>query len=260
MSVKNRKRGPADIFSANDYTTGFDSSGSGSVSECVSGSGVPSPRKRVMRSHQSQSQSQQQQQPNPKYPETMLAFADGIKSDFFDIFSSGADALGSTVRMFFPMHSVDETTEDSLNDIEIKTPAQEPTVATPSKLSKLKSSLPSPSPLKQKLKESQAAIRMRCSNLWPEADNGVGMDSNASLMDMFNEVDKGLDDATHGRDDGASKATVTSQAKKNNTKAQAGGKVLLSKLAKNTTIQVCSIIFNINIDADFLKVSFLCLF
>ena len=168
----------------------------------------------------------------PKYPETMSAFADGIKSDFFDIFSSGATAIGSTVRMFFPMHSVDETTEDSLEDIEVSTP-----------IPVNKSSRPSPSPLKQKMKDSQAAIRMRCSNLWVEADKAGGSPSisnsdsssssgSSSTPTLFHSsVPQSLDEVTHGRRDASS-------CKKNNLKAQKGGKVLLMKLKKNPTIQV----------------------
>lgn len=176
----------------------------------------------------------------------MSAFADGIKSDFFDIFSTGATALGSTVRLFFPMHSVDETTEDSLKDIE---------VSTPMKVIKSRSSLasPSPSPLKQKIKDSQTAVRMRCSNLWSEADRAADLpssissssSSSISMPDLFSSPAlQSLDEATHGRGDISSASasesrSASSQAtKKNNAKAQKGGKVLLTKLMKNPTIQV----------------------
>lgn len=221
MAMKNRKRGSEDFFSSG-YNESDDGSGSSRFS---------SPRKRPLTEGY-----QTLPRNSIKYPETISAFADGIKSDFFDIFSSGATALGSTVRMFFPMHSVDETTEDSLNDIEVSTPAG--ANKTPLKKSK---SLSSPSPLKQKLKDSQAAIRMRCSNLWNEADKTAEFNNNSGMSPMptlsySSDSQGGLDEATHGRRYSSSSAST--QAKKNNAKAQKGGKVLLAKLAKNPTIQV----------------------
>ena len=158
------------------------------------------------------------------YPETITAFADGLKSDFIDMFSTGANVLGSTVKMFFPMHNIDETTEDSLNDIEVKTPAAS---KTPQKENYKNSTLPAPSPLKKKFKETEEAIRMRCSNLWHEADKS-GESSSSNNM-------KGLDDATHG---GGRIAVRPQQTRKNSTKGQKGGKVLLAKLAKSPSIQV----------------------
>jgi hypothetical protein len=186
-----------------------------------------------------------QQEFNPtKYPETMSAFADGIKSDFFDMFSTGASALGSTVRLFFPMHSVtDDATEDSLNEIEVTAPAPGEGGMTPLKGMKNKNTCntsspfprqpmathPPPSPLKQKIIESQAAIRMRCSNLWNESNIAIADKSSSSSS-------KCLDVATHGQE--KENSSEMSQAKRNNAKAQKGGKVLLSKLAKNASIQV----------------------
>lgn len=210
-SVKNRKRGSEDFFSSSGYAEDV----------FRSGGGVGSPLKRVTRAANAQ------QQQSTKYPETISAFADGIRSDFFDIFSTGASALGSTVRMFFPMHSVDESTEDSLKDIEVTAP--EGAGMTPSTATKLKVSFPSPSPLKQKLKESQSAIRMRCSNLWPEPADAPPSegDKRVTLRDLLASAAKDTDDGKE-----------LSQAKKNNAKAQAGGKVLLAKLTKNPTIQV----------------------
>jgi len=72
---------------------------------------------------------------------------------------------------------------------------------------------------------------LRCSTLWNEADKAAGS-SSSSMKDIFSSTEKGggMDDATHGKRD--------SQAKKNNAKAQKGGKVLLAKLMKNPTIQV----------------------
>lgn len=131
--------------------------------------------------------------------------------------------------MFFPMHSVDETTEDSLNDIEVNTPAGGS--RTPLN-GKVKKSHPSPSPIKppikQKVMDTKDALRMRCSTLWSEADQS------AAAGNVNSTSDKSLDEATHGQRE----RSESKVAKRNNAKAKEGGKVLISKLEKNPTIQV----------------------
>ena len=143
------------------------------------------------------------------------------------------------------MHSYSEdTSEDSLNEIEVAASSASSMTPIKAAYNAQTRPSPSPSPLKQKVKSSQEAIRMRCSTLWNEK---------SSTPSNVKHVEKSLDSTTHGR--GGDK----NQAKKNNAKAQKGGKVLLVKLAKNPTIQVRHVISYILYGACFVTYTLLML-
>jgi len=124
----------------------------------------------------------------PRYPESLASFADGIRSDVMDIIETGANALNKSFSLIFPFvagyENMDAMEDDSIHDIEVK--------STPHKSSKSSN----------KMKQSQDALRMRCSSMWNEKR------SNENILQSSSQ-----------------------------SRAQKGGKVLLEKLARNPKIQ-----------------------
>lgn len=140
---------------------------------------------------------------DPKYPESITAFADGLRSDVMEIIGTGAGILNKSINFIFPFIGYDtvETNEnDSLHDIEVTNNNNN----NNSKSNKQKES-------NYKMKQSQEALKMRCQSLWGKDSN-----SNTNNMNMNNETSHGMSQSC----------------------AQKGGKVLLDKLNKNPSIQV----------------------
>ena len=140
---------------------------------------------------------------DPKYPESITAFADGLRSDVMEILGTSAGIINKSINFIFPFigyETVETSENDSLHDIEVTNNHNNSNNnLNNNKLNKSKDST-------QKIKQSQEALRMRCQSLW-------GKDS------INNEL-----------------SSSTSSTSQRNT--QKGGKVLLDKLIKNPTIQV----------------------
>jgi hypothetical protein len=132
---------------------------------------------------------------DPKYPESLTAFADGLRSDVMELIGTSAGLLNRSINFIFPFMGSDNgngsgnSLNDSLHDIEV----------LPSNKSSSKSKLPSHE-TSTKMKQSQDALRMRCQSLW-------------------------------GKEASAGASTG------HQSQSQKGGKVLLDKLIKNTSIQ-----------------------
>jgi hypothetical protein len=131
---------------------------------------------------------------DPKYPESLTAFADGLRSDVMELIGTSAGLLNRSINFIFPFMGSDNSNgngnslNDSLHDIEV----------LPSNKAVPKSKLPHES--SAKMKQSQDALRMRCQSLWSKEASTTGSNSSGS-------------------------------------QSQKGGKVLLDKLIKNTSIQ-----------------------
>ena len=129
---------------------------------------------------------------DPKYPESLTAFADGLRSDVMELIGTSAGLLNRSINFIFPFMGSDSSgngtggsLNDSIHDIEV----------LPSNKSSSKAKQSSES--STKMKQSQDALRMRCQSLWGK-------------------------DAT---------------GNPSSSQPQRGGKVLLDKLIKNTSIQ-----------------------
>jgi hypothetical protein len=102
---------------------------------------------------------------NPQYPDSLAAFADGLKNDVMDLLGSGASALNKSISLIFPFIGYDS------NDI----PEPDTIVEIESTPIRRKND-----PLGSKMRQStQDALRMRCSSMWNEKKQGHESQSRA---------------------------------------------------------------------------------
>lgn len=149
---------------------------------------------------------------DPKYPESISAFADGLRSDVMEIIGTGAGILNKSINFIFPFigyDSVDTNENDSLHDIEVINSNTTTTIGTG--ISTSTTTNKNNKNKDQKMKQSQDALRMRCQSLWGKDNNNI------------NEQQQ-------------------QQSNGSQSYAQKGGKVLLDKLNKNPSIQVSYIL------------------
>jgi hypothetical protein len=135
---------------------------------------------------------------DPKYPESLTAFADGLRSDVMELIGTSAGLLNRSINFIFPFIGTDNgesgSINDSLHDIEIKN---------------IKTKENNTLKTKQGSSSHQEILRMRCPSLWSK--------------DSLN---------------GSSAAPAPGGAESSSqSQAQKGGKVLLDKLIKNASIQ-----------------------
>jgi hypothetical protein len=95
---------------------------------------------------------------DPKYPESLTAFADGLRSDVMELIGTSAGILNRSINFIFPFIGSDNgesgSINDSLHDIEIRN-------------NKTKENN-----LKTKQNSHQEILRMRCQSLWAASASG----------------------------------------------------------------------------------------